>query len=43
MEVRWSPRAAEDLERIYKRIEQDNPSAARRVVKAIYEGCAALI
>jgi plasmid stabilization system protein ParE len=42
MEVRWSPRAAEDLERIFKRIEQDNPTAARQIVKTIYEGCAAL-
>jgi toxin ParE1/3/4 len=42
MEVRWSPRAAEDLERIFKRIERDNPTAARQVVKTIYEGCATL-
>jgi addiction module RelE/StbE family toxin len=42
MEVRWSPRAAEDLERIFKHIEQDNPTAARQVVKTIYERCAAL-
>jgi plasmid stabilization system protein ParE len=40
MEVRWSPCGAEDLERIFKRIEQDNPAAARQVVKTIYEGCA---
>src|SRR6267154_2087069 len=32
----------EDLDRIFKRIEQDNPTAARQVVKTIYEGCAAL-
>ncbi len=42
MEIRWSPLAAEDLERIFKRIAKDNPSAAREIVKAIYEGCAAL-
>jgi len=42
MEVRWSPRAADDLERIFKRIEPDNPSAARQVVKTIYEGCGSL-
>jgi plasmid stabilization system protein ParE len=41
MEIRWSPRAADDLEHIFKRIEPDNPSAARQVVKTIYEGCAA--
>jgi len=35
MEVQWSLRAAEDLERIFRRIEQDNPLAARQVVKTI--------
>ena len=34
--------AAEDLERIFQRIAKDNPTAAREVVKAIYDGCAAL-
>jgi toxin ParE1/3/4 len=42
MELRWSPQAAEDLERIFERIQKDNPSAAREVVKALYNGCAAL-
>ena len=42
MEVRWSTPAATDLERIYQRIERDNPSAAREVVKTIYDGCAGL-
>jgi len=42
MEIRWSPLAAEDLERIFQRIAKDNPTAAREIVKAIYEGCAAL-
>lgn len=42
MEVRWSPPAAEDLERIFNHIELDNPEAARRVVKTIYDGCATL-
>jgi toxin ParE1/3/4 len=42
MEVRWSTLAAEDLERIYQRIEKDNPTAARETVKAIYDGCGAL-
>ena len=31
--------AAEDLERICERIERDNPEAARRVARTIYEGC----
>jgi len=39
MEIRWSPRAAEDLERIFHRIEKDNPNAARKVVMTIYHGC----
>jgi len=42
MELRWSLRAAEDLERICARIERDNPEAARRVAKIIYDGCAQL-
>jgi addiction module RelE/StbE family toxin len=42
MEVRWSVLAAEDLERIFRRIEKDNPASARETVKAIYDGCEAL-
>ena len=42
MEIRWSLPAAEDLERICERIELDNPEAARRVARTIYEGCARL-
>lgn len=42
MEVRWSPQAFEDLERIFKRIQKDNPTAAREVIKTIYDGCTAL-
>jgi toxin ParE1/3/4 len=42
MEVRWSTLAAEDLERIFQRIEKDNPTAPRNTVKAIYDGCAEL-
>jgi plasmid stabilization system protein ParE len=34
--------AAEELERICERIERDNPEAARRVARAIYDGCAGL-
>jgi plasmid stabilization system protein ParE len=34
--------AAEDLERICERIERDNPEAARRVARTIYDGCARL-
>ena len=42
MEIRWSLPAAEDLERICERIERDNPEAARRVARTIYDGCAKL-
>jgi plasmid stabilization system protein ParE len=42
MEVRWSLPAAEDLERICERIEPDNPEAARRVARTVYDGCARL-
>jgi toxin ParE1/3/4 len=37
MEVRWSLQAADDLERIVKYIQQDNPEAARRAAQTIYE------
>jgi toxin ParE1/3/4 len=39
MEVRWSTLAAEDLERIFRRIAKDNPTAARETVKTICDGC----
>jgi addiction module RelE/StbE family toxin len=42
MEIRWSTLAAEDLERIFRRIAKDNPTAARETVKAIYDGCRVL-
>jgi toxin ParE1/3/4 len=42
MQVRWSTIAADDLERIFRRIEKDNPTAARETAKAIYDGCGAL-
>ncbi len=42
MEIQWSAPAADDLERIFRRIEKDNPTAARETVKAIYDGCATL-
>lgn len=42
MEIRWSLLAAKDLERICEWIERDNPEAARRVAKAIYDGCGQL-
>jgi toxin ParE1/3/4 len=42
MDVRWSPQAFEDLEYIFQHIQKDNPTAAREVIKTIYDGCTAL-
>jgi toxin ParE1/3/4 len=39
MEIRWSVPAADDLERICERIDRDDPEAARRVARTIYDGC----
>lgn len=40
--IRWSPEAGDDLERIYRRIEADNPAAALRVVQTIYDAATTL-
>jgi toxin ParE1/3/4 len=37
MRIRWSPEAADDLERIVRRIEKDSVSAAAEVAGAIFE------
>jgi toxin ParE1/3/4 len=42
MQVRWSPRAANDLERIFRYIHKDNPVAAQKIVQSVYDGCASL-
>ncbi|HEX3882440.1 MAG TPA: type II toxin-antitoxin system RelE/ParE family toxin [Stellaceae bacterium] len=42
MDIRWSPEAADDLERIVDRIERENPAAAQRVAQLIYERCDSL-
>jgi toxin ParE1/3/4 len=42
MEVRWSTEAADDLTHIVEYIDKDNPEAAQRVAKAIYERARAL-
>ncbi len=42
MLIRWSPEAADDLERIADRIKQDNPAAARRAAEVIYRRCSDL-
>lgn len=38
MFIRWSREAAEDIERIGRRIQQDKPTAARSVVLTLYRG-----
>lgn len=38
MEIRWSSPGADDLERICRCIDRDNPEAARRVASIIYSG-----
>jgi toxin ParE1/3/4 len=42
MQIRWSPEAADDLERIVEFILRDNPSAARRIAVTINEKANAL-
>lgn len=38
MEIRWSGPAADDLERICRRIDRDDPEAALRIAAIIYNG-----
>ncbi|HEX2663162.1 MAG TPA: type II toxin-antitoxin system RelE/ParE family toxin [Candidatus Acidoferrum sp.] len=42
MQIRWSPAAAEDLSRIFEYIRPDNPPAAERVIRTIYESAGSL-
>jgi addiction module RelE/StbE family toxin len=42
MQIRWSPEAADDLERIVRQIQQDKPAAAREVAGIIYQGISSL-
>ena len=42
MRVRWTTTAANDLAGIVNRIREDNPEAARRVAKTIFDGVASL-
>lgn len=42
MQVRWSPAAAEDLLRIIEYVRQENPPAAQRIAKTIYESAGSL-
>ena|SRR6266850_602049 len=42
MQVRWSPEAAEDLERIGRLIQRDKPMAAKDTVLTLYRGIADL-
>lgn len=42
MRLRWSPDASNDLQGIYDRIREDNPSAAHEVIRELFGGCKAL-
>lgn len=42
MEIRWSPAAAHDLLSIAEYIAQENPSASRQIVRAIYDAAGSL-
>jgi toxin ParE1/3/4 len=42
MQVRWTRPAAQDLQHIARRIRRDNPVAAQRVTKTLYDGCMGL-
>jgi len=39
MQIRWSPEAADDLAQIGRRIQKENPGAAREVVLELYRSC----
>jgi toxin ParE1/3/4 len=40
--IRWSPEAADDFEHIINYIREQNPSAASRVARSIYERISSL-
>ncbi len=42
MQVRWSPAAADDLERLFNFIKADNRGAGQRVAQTIYDRAGAL-
>jgi toxin ParE1/3/4 len=42
MQLRWSPAAAEDFLRIIESIRQENPAAAQRIAKTIYDSAGSL-
>jgi addiction module RelE/StbE family toxin len=43
MRLRWTAPAAQDLYSITRCIRRDNPTTAREVAKAIYDGCESLV
>jgi toxin ParE1/3/4 len=42
MLVRWTTLASDDLRRITRRIRRNNPTAARRVAKTLYDSAMSL-
>jgi toxin ParE1/3/4 len=43
MRSRWTTPATQDLYKIIRHIQRDNPSAAAKVAETLYEGCSKLI
>ncbi len=37
-QIRWTAEASDQLEAAVKRIQQDNPSAARNVAQSVFDG-----
>jgi toxin ParE1/3/4 len=42
MQIRWSPAAADDFFRIVEYIRKENPSAAERIARTIYDAAGSL-
>jgi toxin ParE1/3/4 len=42
MRLHWTKPAAQDLYSIVRRIQHDNPDAAAKVAKTLYDGCGSL-
>jgi plasmid stabilization system protein ParE len=42
VQLRWSPAAAEDFLRIIEYIRQENPAAAQRIAKTVYDSAGSL-
>jgi addiction module RelE/StbE family toxin len=43
MRLRWTTPATQDLYKIVRHIQRDNPNAAAKVAETLYEGCSKLL